>query len=187
MKTCTRCETLKPVDAFGKRTRSPDGLTSACAECLREDQRRRRKEKPEQFAATAKAWRAANPDKVRAKKRSYHERNAERVNEKTRLWRLENAEHVKSFDLQRNYGITLDDYAALLAHQGGRCAGCATEECATGRNLCVDHNHEHRSPERGCPDCIRGLLCARCNFNDVLAGHPAVDWKEVLSANYAAA
>jgi hypothetical protein len=55
--------------------------------------------------------------------------------------------------LERRYGISREDYAALLARQGGVCAICAKPSKKT---LCVDHCHSTGK--------IRGLLCRKCNF-----------------------
>jgi hypothetical protein len=57
--------------------------------------------------------------------------------------------------LERVYGITPDQYDALYAAQGGRCAICRT---ATGkaRRLAVEHNHGTGE--------VRGLACGPCNI-----------------------
>jgi hypothetical protein len=62
--------------------------------------------------------------------------------------------------LKRKYGISLDDYAALLERQGGKCAICkATEPRGRaghfGPVFHVDHCHQTGR--------IRGLLCSTCN------------------------
>lgn len=56
--------------------------------------------------------------------------------------------------IESKYGITAEDYAALLAYQGGKCFIC---ERARGvrRRLAVDHNHVTGE--------VRGLLCSKCN------------------------
>jgi hypothetical protein len=61
--------------------------------------------------------------------------------------------------LYRLYGVTKDDYLALLEAQEGVCKICASPP-AEGKNLYVDHCH---STSR-----IRGLLCMSCN---VILGH----------------
>lgn len=60
------------------------------------------------------------------------------------------------------YGITGDEYNAMLAQQNGCCAICQTPPTES-RRLCVDHCHT--------TGAVRGLLCDRCNvgigkFND---------------------
>ncbi len=60
-------------------------------------------------------------------------------------------ERVRNTDLQQRYGITLDDYQALLTSQNGTCAICGTAET----QLKVDHNHQTGK--------VRGLLCHLCN------------------------
>lgn len=57
----------------------------------------------------------------------------------------------------RAYGITLDEYKAMLAAQDGRCAICGAESSdASKRRLCVDHCHGTGR--------VRGLLCGKCNI-----------------------
>lgn len=73
-------------------------------------------------------------------------------------WQQQNVEAKAAIHrrhkLKSNYGITLEDYNALLKRQGGLCAICQ-EECKTHAVLSVDHDHVSGR--------IRGLLCARCN------------------------
>lgn len=53
-------------------------------------------------------------------------------------------------------------YSELLATQGGRCAMCRQEPSDT-RNMSVDHDHSCCPGEHSCGNCVRGLLCLRCN------------------------
>ena len=53
----------------------------------------------------------------------------------------------------RLYGMSLSQYQALLAEQGGRCAICGG--MSSGRALSVDHDH--------LTGRIRALLCNGCN------------------------
>jgi hypothetical protein len=55
---------------------------------------------------------------------------------------------------KRKYGITLADYRAMEAEQGGACYLCS-RKCATGRRLAVDHDHATGKARR--------LLCSNCN------------------------
>lgn len=66
--------------------------------------------------------------------------------------------------VQRTYGITSDEYAAMYALQGGRCYIC--QRLSPSRRLAVDHDHETGAvrgllcpdPERGCNHAILGPL-----------------------------
>lgn len=61
--------------------------------------------------------------------------------------------------LRKNYDISLEEYEAILAAQGGVCGGCRQPR---SYNLQVDHDHAVER-ERGVRASIRGLLCRRCN------------------------
>lgn len=93
----------------------------------RERARRAYAADPSRAAARSKKWQEANPDKVPAKNRRHH--------------------------LKHKFNMTLEQYDALLAQQGGTCAICLGRP--GGKRLAIDHNHE--------TDVIRGLLCANCN------------------------
>lgn len=87
-----------------------------------------------------------NPEKPRAYARNYRAR-----------WHL-----------QKHYGISKEDFDALLEKQGGKCAICHREE-----RLAVDHNHESGH--------VRGLLCWRCNVGLGFLAHFRANLDEVLA------
>ena len=67
--------------------------------------------------------------------------------------------------LMERYGLTPEDYDAMLRAQDGKCAICGREDSGRSdkRSLCVDHDHD--------TGAVRGLLCDPCNnglgrFND---------------------
>ena len=57
------------------------------------------------------------------------------------------------------HGLTADERDALVALQRGLCAICAR----AGQPLQVDHDHRHCPGTEGCRQCVRGMLCPRCN------------------------
>lgn len=65
------------------------------------------------------------------------------------------AENERAKYLQRLYGLSKVDYAAMLARQGGVCAICGRSPAVQRRRLGVDHDHRTGR--------IRGLLCSACN------------------------
>lgn len=53
----------------------------------------------------------------------------------------------------KNFGMTVEQYDAMLASQGGKCKGC--NRPPTKKRLAVDHDHRTGR--------VRGLLCWACN------------------------
>jgi hypothetical protein len=75
-------------------------------------------------------------------------------------WMRENYSHrpyvktaKRSWNLKKNYGITQEEYNALLENQNELCAIC--KSLPIDLNLNVDHNHNTGQ--------VRGLLCEKCN------------------------
>lgn len=68
-------------------------------------------------------------------------------------------EAMRHYGLKRYYGLSPEEFGAMMAAQGGVCAICEKPETAVfnGRvkEMHVDHNHE--------TGVIRDLLCYRCN------------------------
>ena len=69
-------------------------------------------------------------------------------------------EAQRHYGLKRYYGITGEQYGAMLAAQGGVCAICANPEVRLDRHgmpvaLHVDHDHK--------TGAVRALLCYKCN------------------------
>jgi hypothetical protein len=62
--------------------------------------------------------------------------------------------YVRKTKLRAEYGLTLDQHAALFAAQNGLCAICGSEPHET-QGLAVDHCHQTGD--------VRGLLCHKCN------------------------
>jgi hypothetical protein len=64
-------------------------------------------------------------------------------------------ESVRRRDLKRRYGITVEEYDAMLEQQGNRCAICRTDKPGGKGRFHVDHDHQTGE--------VRGLLCNNCN------------------------
>lgn len=63
-------------------------------------------------------------------------------------------DHMKAQWRRYKYGISHDEYDALLKEQNGLCAICGRPD-RLGKSLAVDHDHKTK--------LIRGLLCQNCN------------------------
>lgn len=57
--------------------------------------------------------------------------------------------------LKRFWNMTVEQFEALKAKQGGTCALCPKTESNPHKNLCIDHDHTTGK--------IRGLLCDNHN------------------------
>ena len=64
------------------------------------------------------------------------------------------SERKRAANIKYRYGMSLEEYEAMLQRQGGVCAICY-EKCASGKPLSVDHCHA--------TGALRGLLCSHCN------------------------
>jgi hypothetical protein len=78
---------------------------------------------------------------------------------------------------QRKYGVSQEQFAAMLISQGGACAICGATEAGGRGTFHVDHCHSLGT--------VRGLLCHNCNVG---LGHFRDDTALLLRAsNYLAA
>ncbi len=69
-------------------------------------------------------------------------------------------EYQRRANLRRRYGLTVDEYEAMLQQTEYSC-----EVCSKKFNLCVDHDHTTGR--------IRGILCKSCNTAIGLLGDDA--------------
>lgn len=67
-----------------------------------------------------------------------------------------------SYNLKSRHGITPEDYANMVLIQESLCAICR-RQCPTGKRLAIDHDHSCCAGYASCGECIRGLLCVKCN------------------------
>src|SRR5690242_47776 len=95
-------------------------------------------------------------DRKNAANRAYHDANKDEINARKRAKYAADPEYRANYllrDQTRKYGISRDDYAAMLERQHHACGIC--ERRFTGKP-CVDHCHM--------TGLVRGLLCQGCNL-----------------------
>lgn len=147
-----------------------------CQECYCRDRQKRigkevarryRENHQDRCRESDRRKKAANPEKYRELARNAQKRRRKRNLVKAadldhrarwygtlKAWRLNRESH-----LRRMFGLTLDDYDAMLKAQDGVCAICKEQETCT-RNGVVKHlavDHDHKTGK------VRGLLCQHCN------------------------
>ena len=77
---------------------------------------------------------------------------------RTTAYNKSNSSSVKSQYLKRNYGLTFEEFDAMLTEQGNACAVCGTTEPSKKRGRHRRFNVDH-NPITG---EVRGLLCTPC-------------------------
>lgn len=104
-----------------------------------------------------RAWRAKNPEKYRAKAQKYRLANVDRCKSMVAAWARANPDKIKNYHVKRTYGLTLEDKAAILAAQGGKCGICGSDDPGTTKGWQIDADHST------VPATPRGILCKNCN------------------------
>lgn len=130
------------MERFPLRADQADGLHPWCISCKREKDR-----------GYSAAYRHRDPERRRASAVAYQRRNKEAVSEAARRYK---------------YGLSSAEIAGLIEAQGGACALC---RLPLSDAFHVDHDHACCQGSKTCGECIRGVLCRRCNiglgqFND---------------------
>lgn len=122
-KKCTSCSQQKSSKEFWKNKSQPDGLDNLCTTCRSESISRYR-------------------NRVRSEKKPKEVDKAAQIQKRK--------ERAKFNQIYRNYGLTKEQYLAMLNEQNYCCKICDEPE-----KLCVDHCHTTGK--------VRGLLCNSCN------------------------
>ena len=104
--------------------------------------------------AKAKYW--ENIEESRARIRAARNKHKEKSNMDFKAWASKNKHKIRCNRMLRKYGITNEDYHAMLEQQKNVCAICNNPQYnGKDRFLCVDHCHSTGK--------VRQLLCIKCN------------------------
>ncbi|ODR06427.1 hypothetical protein BHQ21_11600 [Mycobacterium sherrisii] len=135
MKTCTKCGETKPLDAFHRDQRKPDGRQAQCKNCRNAGtaayQRAYRTANAEAISERDRAYRAANRVAIAEYRRAYRAANREILADQMRTYRQEKR-HVawaRTYRARaRRYGlepvVESFTYADVIARYGDACAHC---------------------------------------------------------------
>lgn len=180
MKTCTRCGIEKQFSEFNKNTKNVDRLHVWCRECTQEYNRNRKKSLP-QCSVDNCAEKVAAGDicaKHYSRLRTYGSFDLpKKKKERPCQWpschalavTKRHCEHHRNlFERAQRHGLAPEDLIALVIKQENKCLLCSVDfnELVNAKNttgFCIDHDHSCCPKLRGCPECIRGLLCDDCN------------------------
>lgn len=130
-KTCSKCGDVLPATSefFKVEKRFAVGFAAECRKCRAKRERERYAAEPDKHNKSCKSWRRKNPAKIK--------------------------EGNKRAKLKIRYGLSPDEYGAMLKSQGQKCAICGETGGGRWGVLVVDHDHK--------TDEVRGLLCHNCN------------------------
>jgi len=127
------------------------------------------KEKQREYS---RKYRKANKDKVNKYAKEYYQKNKEEIRRKQKNYNEENnyssqkqyakSWFGKSYYCKINNNITTST-ARIMAF---KATYTECQHCGSNKNLHVDHDHDTGK--------VRGILCAKCNINDVFAGRGEV-------------
>lgn len=143
----------------------------------RERYRRERNKDPAAMSEKRRQYRLANYERLLAQERASHQRNQEKRREQAREYqrrfRTERPEEYRATQRRhtrrKKYGLTQEQWDAMLTQQGNVCAICKRAN-ETGKEWHTDHCHTTGT--------VRGILCQHCNL---MLGH-AQDNPERLEA-----
>lgn len=110
----------------------------------RVDNQPHRRDEP---AAYSRMWREKNRERNNQYSRDYYAKRKAEAG--FRVMKNRSASFAKR---KAKYGVTRDQYEAMLVTQAGNCAICGVNK---GSDLRIDHNHQ--------TGAVRGLLCDSCN------------------------
>lgn len=96
LKTCNKCQTDKPFDAFGRLTDAKDGMTYACIDCARAKMRAWRENNRDRDRVAKNRWAAENKDKLQAKGKRYYRENKDKHLLACNKWANENKSKVNA-------------------------------------------------------------------------------------------
>lgn len=126
MKKCTRCGKTKALAEFSANKAAKDGLNYYCRPC---------------HSLITKAYKSSHPEEMKVSAKLSRDKGREK------RW---------AYQIQKDYGCTVENYNRMFTEQEGRCLGCNRHQSEFTQRLHVDHNHS--------TGLIRGLLCKGCNL-----------------------
>jgi Recombination endonuclease VII len=176
-RTCNKCDHTGPLETdFPKNKAYAGGYRPQCKSCHNTAARQWQKDNPQKFAVIQNRYHGSKGTEIRKKQREKFQKDPsanEKKNAMTRAWRERMTAEGKMGEIKRRYSLvkyylTPAKYDAMLVEQNGVCAICKLPDPMEGKRLAVDHDHSCCPGRKSCGECVRGLLCSRCNH---MLGH----------------
>ena len=147
MKSCRICGDLKPLTEFHRASTAKDGYRGECKACFREISRARYQANPDAAIERVRRWQRENPDRYRE-------------NQKRRRQRPEVKARERDGHLRRKFNISAENYAELLAEQGGAAPFAGENRSRTSR--CTSTTITKRARFEACSASRATLRWATC-------------------------
>lgn len=151
-KTCTKCGVTADETTFAKHSRQGDGWQyhPLCKPCYNARATEYYQKNKEQITARMRERNATDPE-YRARRRAISKASREA-----------DPRRKKGYDIKALYGITMDEYEAMLESQDNSCKICgakAESDRNKRKHLDIDHYGG-----KGKNAVVRGILCNACNL-----------------------
>lgn len=169
-KHCRRCRTTKSRLEFARCKRNMDGLAHWCKSCYADVNFERSGTQAEDLPADyRKACTKCRRDlpavafhRARARPDGLGYQCRECVSE----YNKGRTEQRRANARFKNYALTAEAFAALVRECDGCCGVCGVQmvEGLGWKSLHIDHDHGCCPGTQSCGQCVRGLLCGRCNL-----------------------
>lgn len=117
-KYCPGCKETHSLENFHKSKSRPDGLTSWCKTCVKNN---------------GAKWRKNNKERKNEYAKEYYQENKDRMNVRR---------------IERLYGLSPEEHQRMKDEQGNLCKLCNQPETGTNamngkiQELCIDHCHD---------------------------------------------
>lgn len=94
-------------------------------------------------------------DCLAKRNKKYYSSNKEQIAKTSKEWAQKNKDKIRNANLQKKFGISLEEKNQLFNTQKKCCAICKAVKNNKNRDWDVDHCHE--------TGVVRGILCSNCN------------------------